>query len=171
MKHIIISLIFLILSTFGYSQITNYGPNLGIINKEAQIDGSVYQFGFSVRRFEKAGFIQPEVNLTFNSDSSRFQDVRVPVLFGVKILRTFRINIGPELRTPVNFTGNSRGLNQLSYVVSDDKTFVTAIGGIGVDIDKFCIDFRIIPDNNTFKSFRYGVSVYYLFGPRKSKKD
>jgi len=168
MNHtLLITLIFL--SSICFSQITNYGPNIGVINNKAQVDGTDYQFGFSVRRFKDSGFIQPEVNLVFNATSSSFTEIRVPVLFGVKMLRTIRINVGPELRTPVDFTGNARGLNQLSYVVSDNDTYVTAVGGIGIDIDKFCIDFRLLTLNNKFEDFKYGLSVYYLFGPRKKK--
>jgi hypothetical protein len=165
MKHTLL-IILIFLSSICFSQITNYGPNIGVINNKAQIDGTDYQFGFSVRHFKKSRFIQPEVNLIFDATTSKFEEIRVPVLVGFKFLKTIRINVGPELRSPVNFTGNTRGLNQLSYEVTDSKTYVSAVGGIGIDIDKFCIDFRILPDKG-FNKINYGLSFCYMFGKRK----
>jgi hypothetical protein len=147
---------------------TNYGPNIGIISNSKEFKENTYEFGFSVRRINRWRYIQPEVNLTWNSQTSEFSQMRIPILFGVKAIRLIRVNVGAELRSDLTFIGeNKRGMNQLSY--KSNPMFVTPIAGVGLDIDKLCFDLRVTTADNNFVDItpQYMFSISYLFGPRK----
>ena len=138
---------------------TNYGPNFGIISNSEKFESNTLQFGFVVRRIYKWRYIQPELNLFLNSKTSEFSEMGIPILFGVRALKTIRFNIGAELRSNLSFIGPSkRGLNALTY--KSTPTFVSPIAGIGVDIGRVCLDFRV--------STQYNMSISFLFGKRKS---
>jgi hypothetical protein len=138
---------------------TNYGPNFGIISNSEKFESNTLQFGFAVRRIYKWRYIQPELNLFLNSKTSEFSEMAIPILFGVRALKTIRFNIGAELRSNLSFVGTSkRGLNQLSY--ESTPTFVSPIAGMGVDIGRVCLDFRV--------STQFNMSISFLFGKRKS---
>jgi hypothetical protein len=166
----IITILFCLAITICNSQNlrTNYGPNLGVISNSKEFKQNTYEFGFSIRRINTWRYIQPEVNLTWNSQTSEFSQMRIPILFGVKAIRLIRVNIGGELRSDLTFIGtNKRGMNQLSY--KSNPMFVTPIAGVGLDIDKLCFDLRVSTVDNNFVDIKpqYMFSISYLFGPRK----
>ena len=83
----------------------------------------------------------------------------IPILFGVRALKTIRFNIGADLRSNLSFIGPSkRGLNALTY--KSTPTYVSPIAGIGVDIGRVCLDFRV--------STQFNMSISFLFGKMKS---
>jgi len=138
---------------------TNYGPNIGVISNSEKFESNTLQFGFAVRRIYKWRYIQPELNLFLNSKTSEFSEMAIPILFGARALKTIRFNIGAELRSNLSFIGPSkRGLNALTYVST--PTYVSPIAGIGVDIGRLCLDFRV--------STQFNMSISFLFGKRKS---
>ena len=138
---------------------TNYGPNIGIISNSEKFESNTFQFGFSVRRIYKWRYIQPELNLFLNSKTSEFSEMGIPILFGVRALKTIRFNIGAELRSNLSFIGPSkRGLNQLSY--ESKPSYIVPIAGLGVDIGRVCLDFRV--------SSQFNMSISFLFGKMKS---
>ena len=151
-----------------YKPRTNYGPNIGVISNSEKFESNTFQFGFSVRRIHKWRYIQPEVNLTLDSKTSEFSEMRVPILFGVRTLRTIRFNIGGELRSNLSFIGPSkRGLNALTY--ESTPSYVSPIAGIGVDINRLSVDFRVSPQSDDLVNIKpqFNMSISFLFGKRK----
>ena len=138
---------------------TNYGPNIGIISNSEKFESNTFQFGFSVRRIYKWRYIQPELNLILNSKTSEFSEMSIPILFGVRALKTIRFNIGVDLRSDLSFVGASkRGLNTLTY--ESKPSYITPIVGLGVDIGRVCLDFRV--------SSQFNMSISFLFGKMKN---
>jgi hypothetical protein len=151
--------VFIFSIVFGQKARINYGPNIGVISNSEKFESNNFQFGFSVRRIYKWRYIQPELNLFLNSKTSEFSEMAIPILFGVRALKTIRFNIGAELRSNLSFIGPSkRGLNALTY--KSTPTYVSPIAGIGVDIGRVCLDFRV--------STQFNMSISFLFGKRKS---
>ena len=151
--------VFIFSIAFGQKTRINYGPNIGVISNSEKFESNTLQFGFAVRRIYKWRYIQPELNLFLNSKTSEFSEMAIPILFGVRALKIIRFNIGAELRSNLSFIGPSkRGLNALTY--ESTPTFVSPIAGIGVDIGRVCLDFRV--------STQFNMSVSFLFGKRKS---
>lgn len=147
---------------------TNYGPNFGLISNSKDFISNTYSFGFSVRRIKSWRYIQPEVNLVWNTKTSQFSEMRVPVLFGIRALRAIRFNIGGELRSDLSFTGKSkRGLNSLTY--ESIPTYVSPIAGIGFDINRISLDFRVSPQSDDLVNIKpqFVASISFLFGKRK----
>jgi hypothetical protein len=172
----ILTIILLFVFSMSFAQktkpITNYGPNIGIITNSEKFESNILQFGFSVRRIHKWKYIQPEVNLTWNSENSQFSEMRVPVLFGIRALRTIRFNIGGELRSELSFIGNSkRGLNVLAY--ESIPTYVSPIVGIGVDINRLSLDFRVSPQSADLVNIKpqFSTNISFLFGKRKGELE
>ena len=160
-KLLTIILVFIFSMSFGQKtkHRTNYGPNIGVISNSEKFESNTFQFGFSVRRIYKWRYIQPELNLILNSKTSEFSEMRIPILFGVRALKTIRFNIGAELGSNLSFVGPSkRGLNALTY--KSTPTYVSPIAGIGVDIGRVCLDFRV--------SSQFNMSISFLFGKMKS---
>ena len=158
-KLLTIILVFIFSIAFGQKPRTNYGPNIGVISNSEKFESNTLQFGFAVRRIYKWRYIQPELNLFLNSKTSEFSEMRIPILFGVRALKTIRFNIGAELVTNLSFVGVSkRGLNQLSY--ESKPSYITPIAGVGIDIGRVCLDFRV--------STQFNMSISFLFGKRKS---
>lgn len=163
-----LTILLLLISTISFSQRTICGPNVGYISNTKDFKSNTISFGFSVRSVNKWKYAQPEINLTWNPNTSEFSEMRIPVLFGLSIMRTLRFNIGGELRSSLSFVGeNKRGLNSLSYESSFN--YVTAIAGFGIDFDRLCLDFRVTTQDNDFVNIKpqYTVSTSFLFGPRK----
>ncbi len=163
-----ITLLLIFISTVCLSQRTIYGPNVGYISNTKDFKSNTISFGFSVRAINKWKYAQPEVNITWNPNTSEFDEMRIPVLFGFSIMRTLRFNIGGELRSNLTFIGeNKRGMNALSY--KSESNYITAIGGFGIDFDRLCLDFRVTTQDNDFVNIKpqYSISTSFLFGPRK----
>lgn len=151
---------------------TNYGPNFGLISNSKEFISNTNSFGFSVRRIKSWRYIQPEVNLVWNSKTSEFSEMRVPVLFGVRALRTIRFNIGGELRSDLSFIGNSkRGLNSLTY--ESIPTYVSPIVGIGIDINRLSLDLRVSSKSDDLVNIKpqFVASISFLFGKRKGELE
>jgi len=169
-----LTLLFLLISIICSSQNskmkarTNYGPNFGVISDSKEFSNNIYSFGFSVRRIKSWRYIQPEANLIWNSEKSEFSEMRVPVLFGVRVFRTVRFNIGGELRSNLSFIGSSkRGLNALSY--KSTPTYISPIAGAGIDIDRVSLDFRVSSQSDDLVNIKpqFNASISFLFGKRK----
>lgn len=163
-----LTLILLLISTISFSQRTICGPNFGYISNTKDFKSNTISFGFSVRSVNKWKYAQPEINLTWNPNTSEFVEMRIPVLFGFSIMRTLRFNIGGELRSNLTFIGeNKRGMNALSY--KSDSNYITAVGGFGIDFDRLCLDFRVTTQDNDFVNIKpqYTTSISFLFGSRK----
>jgi hypothetical protein len=90
--------------------------------------------------------------------------MRIPVLLGARILKTFRINAGAELRSGLEFAGiNKRGLNQLTYNTLPTN-IVTPMIGIGLDTGGLlCFDVRMTTLTNKFDKFQYLAGISLLF--------
>lgn len=163
-------LVFIFSLSFGQNKpITNYGPNIGLISNSEKFESNILQFGFTVRRIKNWKYIQPEVNLTWDSKKSQLGEMKIPILFGIRAFRTVRFNIGGELRSDLSFVGTSkRGLNVLTY--KPYPTYISPIVGIGFDIDRLSIDFRVTPQSSDLVNIKpqFRASIYYLFGKRKS---
>jgi hypothetical protein len=163
-----LTILLLLISTISFSQRTICGPNVGYISNTKDFKSNTISFGFSVRSVNKWKYAQPEINLTWNPNTSEFAEMRIPVLFGFSIMRTLRFNIGGELRSNLTFIGeNKRGMNALSY--KSDSNYITGVGGFGIDFDRLCLDFRVTTQDNDFVNIKpqYTVSTSFLFGPRK----
>jgi hypothetical protein len=167
----LLTLALLIISTNLFSQArTNCGPNIGYVSNTNDFKSNTLQFGFSVRSTTKWRYAQAEVNLGWNPNTSEFSEMRIPVLFGAKILNMVRINIGGELRSTVTFIGeNKRGMNALSY--KSTPNFIAPVIGCGLDVYRLCFDFRITTQDKDMVNIKpqYTLGVSYLFGPRKAK--
>ena len=151
---------------------TNYGPNIGIISNSEKFESNTFQFGFSVRRIYKWRYIQPELNLILNSKTSEFSEMSIPILFGVRALKTIRFNIGADLRSNLSFIGPSkRGLNALTY--KSTPTYVSPIAGIGVDIDRLSLDLRVSSQSDDLVNIKpqFAASISFLFGKRKGELE
>jgi hypothetical protein len=171
-----LTLLFLLISIVCISQNskmkarTNYGPNFGVISDSKEFVNNTYAFGFSVRRIKSWRYIQPEVNLLWNSEKSEFSEMRVPILFGLRVFRTIRFNIGGELRSNLSFIGNSkRGLNTLTY--ESIPTYVSPIVGVGIDISRVSLDFRVSSQSKDLVDVKpqFNASISFLFGKRKGE--
>lgn len=171
-----LTLLFLLISIVCISQNskmkarTNYGPNFGLISDSKEFANNTYAFGFSVRRIKSWRYIQPEVNLLWDSEKSEFSEMRIPILFGLRVFRTIRFNIGGELRSNLSFIGNSkRGLNSLTY--ESIPTYVSPIAGIGVDIDRLSLDLRVSSKSDDLANInpQFAASISFLFGKRKGE--
>lgn len=164
----IATLLLILFYTLSYGQRTICGPNLGYISNTRDFKSNTISFGFSVRSINKWKYAQPEINLTWNPNTSEFSEMRIPVLFGFSIMRTLRLNIGGELRSNLTFIGeNKRGMNALTY--KSESNYITAVGGFGIDFDRLCLDFRVTTQDNDFVDIKpqYTISTSFLFGPRK----
>lgn len=143
--------------------LTNYGPNIGFISNTETFKEGLYSFGFSVRKTNKWVYIQTEVNLSLKVDNSEFEQMRIPVLLGARILKTFRLNAGAELRSGLEFVGvNKRGLNQLTYNTLPTD-IVTPMIGIGLDTGLLCFDVRMTTLTKDYDKFQYLASISLLF--------
>ena len=175
MKNILtIILVFVFSMSFGQKTKprTNYGPNFGIISNSEKFESNILQFGFTVRRIHKWKYIQPEVNLTWNSKTSQFSEMRIPILFGIRTLKTIRFNLGGELRSNLSFIGPSkRGLNSFTY--ESIPTYVNPIVGIGVDINRLSLDFRVSPQSADLVNIKpqFSANISFLFGKRKGELE
>lgn len=171
MKNLLtVILVFIFSLSFGQNKpITNYGPNIGLVSNSEKFEYNTLQFGFTVRRIKNWKYIQPEVNLTWDSKKSQLSEMRIPILFGIRALRTIRFNIGGELRSDLSFIGSSkRGLNTLTY--KSNPNYITPIIGIGADIDRISLDLRVSSQSDDLINIKpqFGASISFLFGKRKS---
>lgn len=168
MKRFIVFILLLIVPLITFSQKeepkTNYGPNIGFISNTETFKEGLYTFGFGVRKTNKWVYIQTEVNLSLKIDNSEFEQMRIPVLLGARILKTFRVNAGAELRSGLEFAGpNKKGLNQLTYNTLPTN-IVTPMVGIGLDTGGFlCFDVRMTPLTNNSHKYQYLASVSIFF--------
>jgi len=170
MKNLLtVILVFIFSLSFGQNKpITNYGPNIGLVSNSEKFEYNTLQFGFTVRRIKNWKYIQPEVNLTWDSKKSQFSEMRIPILFGIRALRTIRFNIGGELRSDLSFIGSTkRGLNTLTY--KSNPNYIAPIVGIGADIDRISLDLRVSSQSDLINiKPQFGASISFLFGKRKS---
>lgn len=153
---IILVFIFSVLS--GQTADINYGPNIGLVSNTEKFQSNTLQFGFSIRRIYKWRYVQPELNLIFDPQTSEFSQMKIPILFGIRTFKIIRFGIGAELGSNLLFSSKStKGLNQLSYYPT--PTYVSPIAGVGIDIGRMCLDFRV--------SSQFNISVGFLFGRKK----
>ena len=78
------------------------------------------------------------------------------------------LNIGGELRSNLSFIGPSkRGLNILTY--ESTPSYVIPIAGIGVDINRLSLDFRVSPQSDDLVNIKpqFNMNISFLFGKRK----
>lgn len=143
-----------------------FGPNIGyIVDSRGYFDN--YKFGISVLKTNRKEnknsdstislYTMPEVNILF--DNNKLKQLSIPITFGVRLIKTFRVGIGFDIRSNLVFDGpNRKGLNQLDYRINN--SYINPVAGIGLDISFFSLDFKAMKYKNDIY-FSNSISIYF----------
>lgn len=163
MKHIWILLVVAMgLSSSLYAQDFSIGPKVGISQGNIQVNGDGYEsgsdkLGYHVGAFVRMGgnslYVQPEIlyvntggeiketNMTDSrAYEASFNRMDVPIMVGLKLGNTFRIQGGPV----ASFLINSKFKDDIAPNPEPEykKATVGYQAGIGLDIANMIIDFK-----------------------------
>lgn len=164
LKCFLIACLFTVTSTLNevYAQEFSIGPKIGVSQGNIQVNGSDFstgnsKLGYHLGLFARLGgnsiYFQPEVLYTntggdFQSSlgsttttySASFSRVDVPIMFGFKIAKVFRIQAGPVMSFLLDSDLNSdgTGLTPPDY----NSATLGYQAGIGVDVGNMILDLK-----------------------------
>ncbi|MDN5199875.1 porin family protein [Fulvivirgaceae bacterium BMA10] len=168
MKKTIVLALAILLCYSTYGQVFTLGPKIGISSSEVKIKNNLTNirnkdasFGFHAGLFTRltiAGFyVQPEAlftssggtievdgnggSLTRQAVDLKFNKLDVPVMFGTKFLKIFRLQAGPVVNLLLNADAKTNA-GDIDIKESYKNATVGYQAGVGLDISKLTIDLK-----------------------------
>ncbi|MFD2200342.1 porin family protein [Shivajiella indica] len=163
MKYLLTSVFSFFLIFTLHAQEFSIGPKIGISQGNISVNGEGFEsgdekFGYHLGAFVRMGghsiFLQPEFLFsqtggtiiqtndaldTFSYDAS-FNRIDIPVMFGFKILRIFRLQAGPIASILLDYTIEDALKNAVDVDYSSSTLGYQT--GIGFDIGNIILDFK-----------------------------
>ena len=170
MKRLTLAIIALMISSISYGQFFTLGPRIGVSSSKLKLSDNIdaiqerdAQLGFHAgmfTRFSLGGFfVQPEALFTSVDGQVRISEngsgvadqvvdleynrLDIPVMFGTKILKIFRVQAGPTASLLLSADAKSDFSGATEDVKSsyNDATIGYQIG-FGVDISRLVLDLK-----------------------------